>query len=266
MFKISACMMKYKKSPVAHSWKMVWSDEFNGNSLDTDKWNLETGADGWGNNELQNYTSTGNVTVSDGTLTIEARKENSSGANYSSARINTHKKASWTYGKIEARIKLPFGQGIWPAFWMLGENIDTVDYPRCGEMDIVEMIGGKSLDNGNNNEATIWGSLHRPNNNPNKKAEVKSITSSFMNPKDVNFGDDYHIFGIEWDTTSVRHYVDGELYQNTDISSKTDGFEVFHKPFYIILNVAIGGNWPGLPNQTTIWPQKMMVDWVRVSQ
>jgi len=116
---------------------------------------METGSDGWGNNELQNYTESGNVFVENGNLIIEARKENGTGAEFSSARINTHRKASWTYGKIEARIKLPYGQGIWPAFWMLGENIDTVGYPASGEMDIMEMIGGKSVDDGSNNETLI---------------------------------------------------------------------------------------------------------------
>lgn len=176
VFKFAACILDRKNSILAsYDGKIVWSDEFSGNSLDTAKWNLETGADGWGNRELQNYTNSGNVLVNSGNLVIEARRENSAGAPYSSARINTHEKASWTYGKIEARIKLPSGQGIWPAFWMLGENIDTVDYPACGEMDIVEMIGGKSADDGSDNETTIWGTIHRPNNDPNPKEAVKSI-------------------------------------------------------------------------------------------
>lgn len=150
---------------------------------------------------------------------------------------------------------------------MLGENIDTVDYPRCGEVDIVEMIGGKSADDGTNNEATIWGSDHRPNNDPNKPEEVKSITTAFTNPTQADFSDDYHIYGIEWDEKTIKHSVDGRVYRITDISSKTDGFEVFHKPFYIILNIAVGGNWPGSPDQTTVWPpQRMVVDWVRVYQ
>ena len=140
-FKIATCIMQNKKQRLsAYDGKIVWSDEFSGTGLDMSKWNTETGADGWGNKELQNYTATGNISVGSGHLIIEARKESSDGAEYSSARINTHLKAAWMYGKIEARIKLPSGQGIWPAFWMLGENIDTVGYPTSGEIDIVEMI------------------------------------------------------------------------------------------------------------------------------
>lgn len=267
VFKFAACVLDHRGSLLAsYDGKIVWSDEFSGNSLDTAKWNFETGSDGWGNNELENYTESGNVSVSNGNLVIEARKENSDGAFYSSARINTHGKASWTYGKIEARIKLPSGQGIWPAFWMLGENIDTVGYPASGEMDIVEMIGGKSADDGTDNETTIHGTIHRPNNDPNPKEAVKSIESSFKNPSNANWGDDFHIYGIEWDETTVKYYVDGRVYGTADISHKTDGFEVFHRPFYIILNLAVGGNWPGPPDQTTIFPQRMLVDWVRVYQ
>lgn len=149
---------------------------------------------------------------------------------------------------------------------MLGENIDTAGYPDSGEMDIVEMVGGKSPDDGTDNEATIWGTIHRPNYDPNPPEAVKSIGSSYLHPQGVNWSDDFHVYGLEWDAKTVKHTVDGHAYQITNIESQTDGFEVFHRPFYIILNVAVGGNWPGSPDQTTIWPQKMLVDWVRVYQ
>lgn len=247
-----------------NGWRLIWSDEFSGTGLDPGKWNAETGADGWGNNELQNYTLTGNVSVGNGTLVIEARKEPSDGAQYSSARLNTHEKASWTYGKMEARIKLPSGQGIWPAFWMLGENIDTAGYPESGEIDIMEMIGGKSRDDGTDNEKTIHGTIHRPNHDPNPPEAVKSIGEAFQSPDGTDWGDDFHTYAVEWDEKTIKHSVDGWVYETTDISKTTDGFDVFHKPFYLILNVAVGGNWPGSPDETTIFPQKMTVDWVRV--
>lgn len=130
----------------------------------------------------------------------------------------------------------------------------------------MEMVGGKSEENGMDNETTVWGSIHRPDNDPGKEDGVKSITSSFSNPVDVSFGDGFHIYGIEWNDKTVKHSVDGQVYRITDISSKADGFDVFHKPFYIILNVAVGGTWPGYPDETTKWPQRMLVDWIRVYQ
>lgn len=149
---------------------------------------------------------------------------------------------------------------------MLGENIDTVDYPASGEIDIVEMVGGNSPDDGSDNEKAIWGTLHRPDNAISPPESVKSISSGFVSPRSAKWSDDFHVYGIEWDEKTVKHTVDGQIYQIADISSDTDGFDVFHKPFYVILNVAVGGDWPGSPDGTTIFPQKMLVDWVRVYQ
>ena len=129
-------------------YTLRWSDEFDGAALDMKKWTIETGADGWGNHELQDYTNGENIAIESGKLVIEARKEPSNGATYTSSRIMTHGKFAQRYGRIEARIKLPYGQGMWPAFWMLGENIDTVGYPTCGEIDIMEMAGGISNEDG----------------------------------------------------------------------------------------------------------------------
>ena len=244
-------------------WKLVWSDEFNGNSLDMSKWNFDVGGDGWGNNELQYYTDGANVKVADGKLSIEARKNSFGGREFISARITTQGKASWTYGKIEARIKLPHGQGIWPAFWMLGENIDSVDYPNCGEIDIMEMVGSAyGVEN-----ATIWGSLHRPRPDATESDEIKSDTASHKNTNGKWFNDDYHVFGIEWSSRQIKFYVDKHLYKKVRIPlSGRDGYAVFRKPFFIIFNLAVGGDWPGSPDDTTNWPKQMEVDWVRVYQ
>ncbi|PRC90708.1 glycoside hydrolase family 16 protein [Solimicrobium silvestre] len=251
--------------PVASDWQLIWSDEFNNTSLDSSKWSLESGGDGWGNNELEYYTAGDNASVSDGYLTITARQQSYGGLNYTSSRLITKGKAYWTYGKVEARIKLPYGQGMWPAFWMLGEDIDSVGFPGSGEIDIMEMVGGKD-DDGSNRNSVIWGSLHRPNLDPNPASDVKSFTASYRNPGDINFNNDFHVFGIEWNATTVIYSVDGNVYQTVDISSNTDGFDVFKKPFFIVLNLAVGGDWPGAPDLTTVWPAQMQVDWVRVYQ
>ncbi len=248
----------------APAWQLVWSDEFNGTSLDAANWTLETGG-AWFNNELQYYTAGDNLAVQGGVLTITARQQAYGGRQYTSSRMMTKGKASWTYGKVEARIKLPYGQGMWPAFWMLGDNIDTVQWPQCGEIDIMEMVGGTGA-GGVNRNAVAVGSLHRPNSNPAQSSIPKSLTAQYLNPGNVNLGDDFHVFTVEWDSSSMKYLVDGNLYQTIDISSNADGFEVFRKPFFIVLNLAVGGDWPGAPDQTTVWPQTMQVDWVRVYQ
>ncbi len=251
-------------APTASAWKLVWSDEFSGVSLDSSKWTLESGG-AWANNELQYYTAGDNIAVQNGLLTITARQQNYGGRQYTSSRLKTHGKASWTYGKVEARIKLPYGQGMWPAFWMLGDNIDTVQWPQCGEIDIMEMVGGIGA-GGVNQNAVAVGSLHRPNADPSQSTIPKSLTANYNNPGNVNLGDDFHVFAIEWDASAVKYLVDGNVYQTIDISSNRDGFEVFRKPFFIVLNLAVGGDWPGSPDQTTVWPQQMQIDWVHVYQ
>jgi len=198
-----------------------------------------------------------------GKLIIEARKISFGGNEFTSARISTQGKASWTYGKIEARIKLPYGQGIWPAFWMLGENIDSAGYPNCGEIDIMEMAGStEGVEN-----ATIWGSLHRPDPSATESAKIKSETAFYKNTHGNWFNDDYHVFGIEWSFHQVQFYVDKHLYKKVKIPlSGRDGYAVFRKPFFIILNLAVGGDWPGSPDATADWLKQMEVDWVRVYQ
>lgn len=240
-------------------YALRWSDEFNGFSLDPKKWNIETGADGWGNNELQEYTRSGNIQVNGGCLRIIAKKEGKLIPAYTSARLDTKGLFSFTYGKIEARIRFPFGKGIWPAFWMLGANIDEDGYPACGEIDIAEMVGGNGALGSDWSDARIWGSLHRRRDDTD---DVYSITAKYGIPG--RFADAFHVFGVEWDEESVNYYVDGDLYLSVGTGSRSDGFDAFHKPFFIVINLAVGGDWPGNPDGTTQWPQEMDVDWVRV--
>ncbi|GJQ63157.1 MAG: hypothetical protein SCALA702_22100 [Melioribacteraceae bacterium] len=234
----------------AQNYTLVWSDEFAGTSLNTNDWTRETGGGGWGNNELQYYRDGDNNSyIQDGKLVIEAKKENFGGREYTSARLKTQGKQFFRYGKVEARIKLPFGQGIWPAFWMLGESISSIGWPACGEIDVMEMIGGT------NNDNVAHGTLHWDDNGHKYQGDHYSLNSGI-------FADDYHIFTIEWTPNSIRWFVDGNEYYQSDITSET--MSEFHEEHFILLNVAVGGNWPGNPNASTQFPQKMYVDYVRV--
>lgn len=235
---------------------LVWSDEFNYTGLpDPEKWNMETGGNGWGNNELQYYTdSENNAMVDNGILTITAREESFGGRDYTSARINTLDKFDFQYGRIEARMKLPYGQGIWPAFWMMGTNINTVSWPACGEIDIMELVGGSVPGGGDN---TVHSTIHWDDNGNAEYGE--SYTLDFG-----KFADGFHVFSLEWDSEVIRSYVDGTEYYVVDITP--EGLSEFHNNFFILLNVAVGGNWPGSPNAETSFPQTMEVDYVRVFQ
>ncbi len=238
-------------------WKLSWSDEFAGSSLHTNNWVFDLGADGWGNRELQTYTSSpDNVSVRDGDLilrAIEARGK------YTSARLKTLGKKSWQYGKIAARIRLPYGQGIWPAFWMLGDNVNSIGWPKCGEIDIMEMIGG-----GENRDDSSYGTLHW-GDSAGKHLEKGSGPKELPDP--AIFHDDYHVFEVEWTRREINWRRDGREYLriNIDVKAHPD-MQAFHRPFFILLNLAIGGNWPGNPNSSTVFPQEMRVDWVRVYQ
>ena len=238
----------------AQNYKLVWFENFSGTSLDQNSWTYESGGHGWGNNELQYYTNRQeNSFIEDGKLIIRANKESYSGKNYTSARLVTKGKKSFKYGKIEARIKLPFGQGIWPAFWMLGNNIDLVSWPACGETDIMEMIGGGS------NDKTIYGTAHWSNNGTHASyGGRKTLVTSDI------FADDFHIFGIEWTETYIKWLLDGNQYHAIDITPSE--LSELHNEMFIILNVAVGGNWPGSPDATTQFPQQMEVDYIRVFQ
>lgn len=221
-------------------------------ALDESIWGYEegTGDNGWGNNELQHYTKRAdNVVIEDGMLKITAIKEAYEGAEYTSARLLTKGKFEQQYGRVEARIKLPSGKGLWPAFWMLGSNFDVVGWPQCGEIDILENKGSEPT--------IVAGSLHGPGysgGNP--------VTKEFQ-LTDNRFENDFHIFGIEWTKDYVNHYVDGVLY-NHITRDDVPGEWVFDQPFYIILNLAVGGDFDGAPTDATIFPNQMLVDYVRV--
>jgi beta-glucanase (GH16 family) len=229
-----------------------WSEEFNYTGLPhPNYWNMETGGGGWGNNELQYYTNReSNAKVENGVLTITAYEESYSNRNYTSARITTQNKFDFQYGRIEARIKLPYGQGIWPAFWMLGTNIGSVGWPACGEIDIMEMIGGT------NNDNTTHSTIHWSNND-----QHASYGESYTLPSGI-LADDFHVYAVEWDETKIKGFIDGTQYFVADITPSQ--LSEFHGDFFIILNVAVGGNWPGAPNASTVFPQTMQVDYIRV--
>jgi beta-glucanase (GH16 family) len=243
-------------------WTLVWSDEFStpdGSMPDPKKWTYDLGGKGWGNNELESYTNRPeNAHIEKGNLVITARKETYTATDgvtrdYTSARLKTQGLFTQTYGRIEARIKIPAGQGMWPAFWMLGEDIPTVGWPKCGEIDIMENIG-KEPDK-------LHGSLH----GPGTTAYTSDLTSIFTLPAGQNFADDFHLYAVEWSPDIVRFYVDANLYATFRQSDWSSGGKwVFDHPFFIILNLAVGGDWPGPPDANTKFPQSMLVDYVRV--
>ncbi len=228
-------------------WRLVWQDEFDGTSLGP-AWSAETGGNGWGNNEKQFYRAE-NARVEGGFLVIEARKEPFESRAYTSARLKTQGRASWRYGRIEARIRVPRGQGIWPAFWMLGENITTARWPACGEIDILEVIGREPR--------RVYGTVHGPG------YSGAGGVSSFFSLPSGEVADQFHVCAVEWEPAAIRWYVDDTLYK-TVTPADVKGRWVFDQPFFVILNVAVGGNWPGDPDETTTFPQKMSVDYVRV--
>lgn len=230
--------------------QLVWNDEFDGTTIDPSNWTFETGAGGWGNNELQYYRKE-NAWSADGTLTIEARKESFQNSIYTSARMITKNKRSFQYGRVDIRALLPEGQGIWPALWMLGNNISTVGWPKCGENDIMEMIGG------NGRENTTYGTLHWDDN-----GHVQTGGSSRLSTG--TYGDKYHVFSMIWDETSIRYMVDDVQFYVVNITPAH--MTEFHQPFFFIFNIAVGGNWPGMPNASTRFPQQMKVDYIRVFQ
>lgn len=242
-------------------WRLVWADEFDGpdgSGVDTSKWVVETGGNGWGNNELEYYRdSTENASISNGSLAIKAVKQRYTGPDnvtrdYTSARLKTQGVFSQAYGRFEARIKVPYGQGIWPAFWMLGDDIGTAGWPTCGEIDIMENIGREP--------STVHGTIHGPG-----YSGGNGIGAPYSLADPARFADDFHVFAIEWEPQAIRWYVDGSLYQTRTPSDLPRGAPwVYDHPFFIILNLAVGGNWPGNPDQTTVFPQTMLVDYVRV--
>ena len=236
----------------------LWHDEFDGDGVDTDKWTFEigTGASGWGNNEWEYYTNRKeNAYVQDGILHIRANKEDFEGSKYTSARIITKDKFSFTYGTVEARIALPVGKGIWPAFWLLGQNIDAVSWPACGESDIIETV---------NSENIVYGTNHWANG-----TEYATYGNNTGNYRDQKFELDvtqFHNYKFTWDEKYIRMFVDDFMYHEILIENNTGDTEEFHKPFFFILNVAVAGNWPGFEVDDAQFPNEMLVDYIRVSK
>lgn len=247
----------YKSPDSYDGYNLVWSDEFSGTALSTD-WTFELGDGcpdlcGWGNQELEYYKKE-NTSLADGNLTITAKRESINGKPYTSSKLNTKGKKFFTYGRIDIRAKLPKGQGLWPALWMLGENIDEVSWPKSGEIDIMEMIGGSK----DNQDGTVHGTVHWDNN-----GNYANYGGSTKLPFGI-FNDEYHVFSIDWTEREIIWLLDGVKFHVIDITPP--GLDEFHKPFYLILNVAVGGTWPGSPDGSTVFPQEMKVDYVRVFQ
>ncbi|HEY6332389.1 MAG TPA: glycoside hydrolase family 16 protein [Blastocatellia bacterium] len=246
----------------AQNLVLVWSDEFNGpagSAPDPTKWTYNIGAGGWGNNELEYYTRRRKNVYLDGQgdLVIQVLNKKYTGqdgvtADYTSTRMLTQGLFTQKYGRIEARIKLPTGQGIWPAFWMLGDNINTVNWPQCGEVDIMENIGSQPSLNA--------GSMHGPG-----YSGGQALTGTYTLPNGQIFAGDFHIFSIDWSPSAVTFSVDGNAYETQTPADVPTGDDwVFDHPFFLLMNVAVGGDYPGSPNSTTVFPQLMLVDYVRV--
>ncbi len=231
----------------------AWSDEFDGpldSTPDAAKWTYDTGAGGWGNQELQTYTASAENAHLDGQGHLVIHVE-STGSGFTSARLKTKGRLAARFGSIEARIKLPFGQGIWPAFWMLGDTFNGGNWPQCGEIDIMENVGREP--------GTVHGSVHGPG-----FSGSHAISATFVLPNDQRFSNDFHTFRIQWVPQTISFYVDTIAYQTVTPSSLPSGTQwVFDNPFFLLLNVAVGGSFPGSPDSTTKFPQDMLVDYVR---
>lgn len=237
-------------------WVQVWADEFDGAAgalPDASRWTFDVGGDGWGNAQLEyDLDSPDNASLDgDGHLVITARKQSFDKNFYTSARIKTQGLFSQRYGRVEARIQLPSGRGLWPAFWMLGANIDDVSWPKCGEIDILELRGQEP--------SVVLGSMHGPGYSGGDAISARRRLAT------GTFADDFHRFAVEWDPTRVVFFVDDVAYQTVTADAVLPrGPWVFDHPFFLILNVAVGGYFVGSPDATTTFPQRMVVDWVRV--
>jgi beta-glucanase (GH16 family) len=255
-----ACLALLAAFAQAQTWHLTWSDEFNAPNAtppDPAKWNIVTGGDGFGNNEQETYTARpANIQQRDGNLVITARKEDLIGPdgvarNYTSARINTQNHFTQKYGRFEARIKLPTGKGIWPAFWLLGNDHETHPWPDCGEIDILEAIGARD---------TIYSTLHGPG-----YSGRQGPTQKFVLPPGQQVNTAFHLYAVEWSPNDIKFFFDDHLIvERTPADLPPDTHWVYDHPFYLILNLAVGGHWPGYPDKTTTFPQQMLVDYVRV--
>lgn len=241
------------ESPLEYEgYNLVWQDEFEADQLSDDyTFEIGTGSNGWGNNESQYYREE-NTRLEDGYLVIQAKEENFQGQEYTSSRIITEGKKEFKYGRFDIRARMPYGQGLWPAIWMLGSNFRQVGWPHCGEIDIMEMIGGQGR------EATVHGTVHWQSDNG---------YASFTNSEeliDATLAEKFHVFSIIWDENSITWLIDNEPYGTIDTTPAH--LDEFREEFFFIFNVAVGGNWPQYPDETTTFPQEMWIDYVRVFQ
>lgn len=237
-------------------WQLVWQDEFEGHALNAAKWEFEVNAQGGGNNELQYYL-TNNARVDGGVLTIEARRERYTGPegsrSYTSSRLRTRGQGDWKFGRFEVRARLPSGQGLWPAIWMMPTDEVYGGWPNSGEIDIMELLGHKPHQ--------VHGTLHYGDLLQGRHQEG----AAYALPTGA-FSDNFHVFRFDWEPAVMRWYVDDHLYQTqTRWHTRTHPFPApFDQRFHLLLNVAVGGNWPGPPNDKTLFPQTLIVDYVRV--
>lgn len=247
-------------TPDPSSWVLVWADEFDqpdGSAPDPAKWNHQQGGSGWGNGELQYYTnSIDNSFIQDGMLVIKAIKEYEMGRDYTSARMTTQFKGDWTYGRFEIRAKLPNTQGIWPAFWLLPSRGRYGSGAAGGEIDIMELIGSEPY--------RSYATLHYGN-------PAERSSGYYDLPDGETFADDFHIFTLEWEPTEVRWYLDGNLFHTATEWFTSAGKDAkfpapYDQDFHLLVNVAVGGHWPGSPDETSVFPQMMYVDYIRVYQ
>jgi beta-glucanase (GH16 family) len=242
-------------------WILTWNDEFEGatgSAPDPSRWGFDLGGHGWGNNELQTYTNRReNAYLDNGHLVIQARRETHTGADgitrdYTSARLVTHSLFAQTFGRFEARMKVPRGRGLWPAFWLMGADIAVTGWPACGEIDIMEILGRLP--------AVAHGTVHGPG-----FSGSHGIIGKHVLPAGQIYADNFHVFATEWDTDRIRFFVDETNYATVTLATlPNDGGKHFRHPFYVLMNVAVGGNWPGPPDADTPFPQNMLVDYVRV--
>jgi len=231
----------------------AWAEEFDGSEINTSWWTHEIGNSGWGNNELQYYTDDAkNSFLSGGNLVIEAIKENFNGAPYTSARMITKDKKLFTHGRIDVRAILPEGQGIWPAIWMLGNNISSVGWPACGEIDIMELVGHEP--------GTVHGTAHW---GPQGQSWSTYVGDDYKLPSGEKYSDEFHVFSIIWEPGKIDWYVDDTKF-HTIRQSDVNVTYPFDREFFFILNIAVGGNWPGNPDASTQFPQRMTIDYIRV--
>lgn len=245
----------YEAPTVYQGYERIWSDEFTGDEIDKEVWGYDLGGDGWGNNELQHYTDRSvNSFQTQGYLFIEAKEEKFGAQDYTSARMLSKDKMEFQYGRVDFRAKLPKGKGIWSALWMLGANFDDVGWPRCGEIDIMELIGSEPK--------LVHGTAHffGSSNTNESNGSSKFLTGG------QDYSDEFHVYSIVWTENKVEWRVDGVKFHTITPADLNGGDWAFNNEFFLIMNVAVGGNWPGSPDDSTIFPQRMLVDYVRLYQ